>query len=208
MNYNFEISREWWNLIKRFANESADTHRNHRSGGITKRSISQKKSDILQGKVGEVVVKNFFESNGVIGIRLDFENYGAGIWDESDIVISDISISIKSSKLYARWLLIETKDIDRGDIYDYYIFVTVDIPTKEETYLPSGEVKGYIDKETLLSDNPIVKHLRQGEYIPNTRTPLDADNYGVHCDNLFNKEANWILLMNLLIKESKKSSKN
>ena len=99
----------------------------------------------------------------------DFENYGAGKWDESDIVIGDVSISIKSSKSYARWLLIETKDITRGDVYDYYIFVTVDIPKKEETYHPSGEIKGYIDKETLLSDNPNVKHLRRGEYIPNTR---------------------------------------
>ena len=104
------------------------------------------------------------------------------------------SISIKSSKHFSRWLLLETKDIKRGDVYDYYIFVTIDL----RNTLPSGEVRGFIDKDTLLSDDSIVLHLQKGQKIPRTFTSLDASNYAVHSNNLFNKEGDWRALIDKL----------
>lgn len=194
MVYNYTITQEELDLCTQFARECAPTHRKYRSGGSAVKSMSQTEKDIFQGKVAEIVVKNYLESLGVEDISLDFENYGAGVWDGADIIRSDKSISIKSSKYYSRWLLLETKDIKRGDIYDYYIFVTIDL----RDHLPSGEIRGYIDKETLLSDDSIVLHLQKGENIPRTFIRLDAGNYAVHSNNLFNRESDWRALIDHL----------
>lgn len=207
MKYSFQISQDWWDKINKFAYESAESTRKKQSGGKKVRSVKETKRDIRQGKVGEVIIKLFLELYGVPNITLDFENYGTGRWDEADMVIGDKSISIKSTKPYGRWLLINTKDINRGDVYDYFILVTIDFSKGKENCLPSGVIRGYIDKKRLLSDDPIVKHLKQGEFIPGTRTRLDADNYGVHSNDLYKTEA-WTSLINLLIKESNKSLKS
>ncbi len=194
MTYNYTITQEELDLCQQFAQECAATHRKYRSGGSAVRSVSQTEKDILQGKVAEILVKNYLESLGVADISLDFENYGAGVWDDADIIKSEKSISIKSSKHYSRWLLLETKDIKRGDVYDYYIFVTIDL----RSTLPSGEIKGFIDKKTLLSDDSIVLHLQKGEIVPRTSTRLDASNYAVHSNNLSNREADWRALIDIL----------
>ena len=197
MTYKFTITQKELDLCRHFAKDCAPTHRKYRSGGSAVRSVKQTENDILQGKVAEIIVKNHFESLGVEDISLDFENYGAGVWDDADIIKSDKSISIKSSKHYSRWLLLETKDIKRGDIYDYYIFVTIDLRVK----LPSGEIRGYIDKEKLLSDDPVVLHLTKSDLIPGTSIRLDAGNYAVHSNNLSNRELDWrILIEHLKIK--------
>ncbi len=191
MTYNYTITQQELDLCKNFAHECASTHRKYRSGGSVVRSVSQTEKDIFQGKVAEIIVKEYLEFLGVENIALDFENYGAGVWDDADIIKSEKSISIKSSKHYSRWLLLETKDIKRGDVYDYYIFVTIDL----RNHLPSGEIRGYIDKETLLSNDSIVLHLQKGEEIPKTSTRLDASNYAVHSNNLFSLERDWRALI-------------
>ena len=67
----------------------------------------------------------------------DFEVYGLGAWDESDIVLNDLKFSIKSTKFYGNLLLLETKDwsesaeyipnlnTDKNCIYDYFVLVRI-----------------------------------------------------------------------------------
>jgi len=200
MKYIFTISNEDWIKCQEFAKKCALTHRKQRSGGSLVRSIKQTERDILQGKIGEEIARYFLETLGVKGIELDYEDYGSGVWDDADILIGKTTISVKSTKFYSRWFLKEKKDIDRGDIYDYYILVTIDMRLINKGQLPFGMIRGYLDKDTLLSDNHIVRHLNKGENIPNTNTHLDADNYAVHCNNLFNNESDWVKLARILSK--------
>lgn len=116
----FQISQDWWDKIISFANETAETTRIRQTGGIEERTMEKIKKDTKQGKVGEVVTKLFLEKFGVPPIPLDFENYGKGKWDEADMIIGDIKISIKSIKTFSHWLLVNSHDFRiRKDEYDY-----------------------------------------------------------------------------------------
>jgi hypothetical protein len=179
------LTPEEFNECESFAIKSAKTQREYRSGGTLNRPIWLIESDTKRGKVAEVVAKNFLEQFNIKGIKLDFEIYPRGEWDETDFVINNKKISIKSAKWFSKWLLLESKDINRGDIYDYYIFVTIDKDFK------SGTVKGFTRKEDLENQQKTTL-LKKGDHIPNTSTILDADNHCIQQDNL---NSNWEVLI-------------
>ena len=187
MEWKFKLTNEEFNKCDKFANDSSKTQRENRSGGTLKRNLSQIRDDTLRGKVGETILKNFLEQApfNVEGISLDFEVYPRGIWDKVDINLNNRNISIKSSKWFSKWLLLESKDIERGDTYDYYILILIDRDLK------SGVVKGFVDKDKIINRNEQTLLLKKGEFIPNTSTPLDADNHARHVDNLRNTEEDW-----------------
>ncbi len=116
-------------------------HRNHRTGGIINRKKGQIFINTFQGKLSELAVYNsFYQNNRKAYKRLsepDFDVYGLGEWDDSDIVLDNIKISIKSTKFYGNLLLLETKDwnlegeyipnlnSDKNYLYDYFILVRI-----------------------------------------------------------------------------------
>ena len=188
MKWIFTLSDEEYKACKKFADDSSNSQREYRSGGTMQRSVGQIFYDTFRGKVGEIVVKHFLEQEPlkVKGIHLDFGVYHRGVWDTSDIELNGKRIAVKSSKHFARWLLLETKDIKRGDSYDYYILVLINEDFKE------GKINGFAYKKEIIEPNKETLFLQKGEFIPYTSMVLDADNHARHSDNLHNSEKDWI----------------
>ena len=136
--------------------------------------------------MGEIAIKNFLEQPPLNfkGIELDFNIYPRGVWDIEDFKISGKRFSIKTSKPYARYLLLETKDLERGDTCDYYVLVLVDVENK------TAKIKGYIPKNEMQTVSKKTLDLKKGECIPDTRVLLDADNHARHKDDLLGKCCN------------------
>jgi hypothetical protein len=191
--WSISLTENEFHQCEDFAKNSAKTQREYRSGGTQTRKIWLIEQDTLRGKVGEIIAKNFLEQKplNVEGIELDFGVYPRGIWDKQDFVLGKIKIAIKSAKWFSRWLLLESKDIARDEVYDYYILVTIDKDCK------SGTVKGYASKEEILNDSK-TQYLKKGEFIPGTNTVLDADNHARHSNDLHNSEEDWNKLIKTL----------
>lgn len=116
-------------------------HRDHRSGGNIKRKKGQIFINTFQGKLSELAIYNTFSQlNKKAYEKLskpDFDVYGLGEWDDSDITLDGIKFSIKSTKFYGNLLLLETKDWNnKGEylpnlhttknfIYDYFVLVRI-----------------------------------------------------------------------------------
>jgi len=113
-------------------------HRRHRSGGNESRIPINIFKNTLQGKLAEIVVYNCFINNKVICDPVDFSISGEGIWDDSDLIINDKKISIKSAVFFSNLLLLEKADWDSNgyyipnysapdltDKYDYFILVRI-----------------------------------------------------------------------------------
>ncbi len=116
-------------------------HRDHRTGGSMRRKKGQIFINTFQGKLSELGVYNsFFKNNKKMYHKLskpDFEVYGLGEWDDSDIILDKIKFSIKSTKFYGNLLLLETKDWNqegeylpnrnshKNSIYDYFVLVRI-----------------------------------------------------------------------------------
>jgi len=190
MEWKIFLDKEEIEKCREFAVESSKTQRPYRSGGSLIRSLGIVTADTFRGKLGEVVCKKFLEQNplNVKGMELDFDIYPRGKWDVADIVIGDKRMAIKSVKHFSSWLLIESKDILRGDIYDYYILILVN---KE---MNGGIVAGYATKEEILNGDQHTLKLKKGELIPGTSTELDADNHARHKKYLHNSVADWVSL--------------
>lgn len=187
MEWKFNLDESEYLQCKQFAEESSKTQREHRSGGTIIRPLYNIFSDTFRGKVGELIVKKFLEQEPLMiqGIKLDFGIYPRGVWDSCDFSLNGVKVSIKSSKSFAKWLLLETKDIDREDVYDYYILVLISQDYK------SGVVKGFANKDEIIGASKISILLNKGDFIPGTQTPLDASNYALKSSDLHNTENEW-----------------
>ncbi len=116
-------------------------HRDHRSGGGMNRKKGQIFINTFQGKLSELAIySTFFKTNREVYSKLsqpDFDVYGLGEWDDSDIVLDDIKFSVKSTKFYGNLLLLETRDwnnngeyipnvnTEKNSLYDYFILVRI-----------------------------------------------------------------------------------
>ena len=117
-------------------------HREHRSGGSMNRKKGQIFINTFQGKLSELAIyKRFKVSNSVAYNKLslpDFDVYGLGEWDDSDIILDDLKFSIKSTKFFGNLLLLETKDwnkkgeyvpnmslAEKSCLYDYFVLVRI-----------------------------------------------------------------------------------
>jgi hypothetical protein len=120
----------------------AGEHRDHRSGGSVNRTKGQIFINCFQGKLSELAVYNEFRRHNPAAYSKlsppDFDVYGLGEWDDSDIKLMGAKISVKSTKSYGNLLLMESSDWD-GDgeylpnkeighdgSYDYFILVRID----------------------------------------------------------------------------------
>ena len=151
------------------------------------RNNNQIFSDTLRGKMGEIAIKNFLEQPPLNfkEIKLDFKIYPRGVWDKEDFKISDKRFSIKTAKHFSRYLLLETKDLERGDTCDYYVLVLVN--EKKRT----AQIAGYIPENEMQTVSEKTLDLKKDECIPNTHVSLDADNHARHKNDLFNSEDDW-----------------
>jgi hypothetical protein len=187
MEWEITITDIEYEKCKGFAEKSSSSQREYRSGGTMMRNKNQIFFDTLRGKMGEIAIKKFLEQPpfNFKGIELDFKIYPRGVWDKEDFKISDKRFSIKTSKHFSRYLLLETKDLERGDTYDYYILVLVD--EKKQT----AQIAGYMPKNEMQTVSKKTLDLKKGECIPHTPVILDADNHARHKNDLLNSEDNW-----------------
>ncbi len=191
----YRITMEWeititdieYEKCKEFAQKSSSSQREHRTGGTMIRNNDQIFFDTLRGKMGEIAIKNFLKQPPLNfqGIELDFKIYPRGIWDKEDFKIYDKRFSIKTSKHFSRYLLLETKDLERGDTYDCYVLVLVNEEKR------TAQIAGYILKNEMLTVSEKTLDLKKGESIPKTGVTLDADNHARHKDDLLNSEYDW-----------------
>ncbi|MBW1656740.1 hypothetical protein [Flavobacterium quisquiliarum] len=114
-------------------------HRNCRTGGQYERKKSEKFCNTFQGKLAETVLYNYFKDQNLESRKLDFEIYGEGVWDDSDLEIKGRKINVKSVAAQSNLLLLETKDWNyEGQYipnlslnnnstiqYDYFILVRI-----------------------------------------------------------------------------------
>ena len=112
-------------------------HRHHRTGGQINRKAGEQFCNTFQGKLAEVVLRNYLINNGLDCGKADFGIYGKGIWDDSDLIVNEKSLSIKSAAFFSNLLLLESKDYDENGnyipnllngttaSYDYYVLVRI-----------------------------------------------------------------------------------
>lgn len=142
------ISRESIQTVKDFAYEmcfGTGHHRNCRTGGQYNRKSGEKFCNTFQGKLAEVVLYNYFKSQGLELKEPDFGIYKEGIWDDADLIIQGKKINVKSAAFISNLLLLETKDwntkgqyipnlmLNNGTAaaYDYFVLVRIEPDIKK-----------------------------------------------------------------------------
>lgn len=109
-------------------------HRNHRSGGTHSRKNGEIFANTFQGKLCEFAIFNTLYKDFKELTVPDTDAYGLGEWDDSDFILNDNHISIKSTKSFGNLLLLETKDWNNNaeyipnigkstSSYDFFILV-------------------------------------------------------------------------------------
>ncbi|GED59949.1 hypothetical protein ABER61_00505 [Brevibacillus formosus] len=155
--------------------------------------------DNLIGKIAEVAFSKMMDKYFGIMIALDFEYYPRGVWDKQDAIINGWRIDVKGTRQGGRWMLIEWSKLNfrqkEGILSHLYIMSSVNWDRVKD--FPTGKVDivGWASLNRLVHcvNNTLV--LRKGSCIPKTNTRLQADNFGIHFDNLehdWNKVIQWI----------------
>lgn len=186
-------------------------HRVHRSGGNTIRQPIEIFRNALQGKLAEIIVHNYLKSNEVITEPVDFSISGEGVWDDSDLIVNDKKISIKSAAFFSNLLLLETADWDTNGnyipnnfkeisdyTYDFFILVRIKPNTNSifKNYYNKESLKNELNSLDWFYDIPgcfslkTLKYLIKNEYILpqnsllNGKIKMDAENYYIQTGNL------------------------
>lgn len=109
-------------------------HRNHRSGGTHTRKKGEIFANTFQGKLCEFAIYNsLFKDFERLPVP-DTNTYGLGEWDDSDFILDEKHLSVKSTKSFGNLLLLETKDWNNNaeyipnigiatSSYDFFILV-------------------------------------------------------------------------------------
>ena len=112
-------------------------HRHHRTGGQVNRKAGEQFCNTFQGKLAEVVLRKYLLSQGLECGEPDFAVFGEGIWDDTDLIVNNKSLSVKSAAFFSNLLLLESQDYDQNGnykpnlaigataSYDYYILVRI-----------------------------------------------------------------------------------
>lgn len=126
--------------VKNFAYEMCfgeGHHRNHRTGGQVHRRAGEQFCNTFQGKLAEVCLRHVLLNNGIACGEPDFDVYGVGVWDDTDLVVKGKTLSVKSAAFFSNLLLLESQDYDMNGnylpnlaigataSYDYYILVRI-----------------------------------------------------------------------------------
>lgn len=156
--------------------------------------------DNLIGKMAEVAVTQMLRDDFDLHFTVNFDIYPRGEWDDFDVQINGWNVDIKSTRT-GKWLLFEVDKLrmrrnQKNNNLPDAIFMCR-TPWNREKDEPKGNVEliGAVSLGFLLSNKSTVKRLNKGDFIPNTRTPLQADNYGIHFDNIKSDWASFIPYM-------------
>jgi len=117
-------------------------HREYRTGGNNKRKNGEIFINTFQGKLSEIAIYYFIKKVNVTASKklkkLDFDIAPLGIWDDTDISLGNIKISVKSTSNRGNLLLLETDDwnkdgeyipnigTEKNSTYDYFVFVRIE----------------------------------------------------------------------------------
>lgn len=157
--------------------------------------------DNLIGKMAEVAVLRMLREKYGIHYPVNYEIYPRGEWDDCDVKIGGWSIDIKSTRI-GKWLLFETNKLKMRQsqkINNLDALIMCKTPWNMDKDEPIGTVEliGLISMKKLLSSDPKVKHLKKGDFIPNTKSKLQAENLAVAFDDL---EHNWDMMIDYMTK--------
>lgn len=174
-----------------FSNTSAPNQQAIEFGQHTTKARSSREiaRDNLIGKIAEVAFSKMMKENYGIDVELDFNYYPRGQWDSQDAVINGWRIDIKSTRKGGHWMLIEWNKLNfrqhHNNLSHVYLMFTVDWDRNND--LPTGRVsyEGAASLEKLRHACPTTRVLRKGDFIPGTSTRLQADNYGIHFNDLY-----------------------
>lgn len=136
-------------------------HRAHRTGGQAMRKPGEQFCNTFQGKLAEVVLRKYLLSKQLNCGEPDFAIYGEGVWDDTDLVVNNKSLSVKSAAYFSNLLLLEEKDYDQDGnylpnyrngataSYDYYLLVRIQ-PDIKRIFKANRLLFSYqISKETI-----------------------------------------------------------
>lgn len=215
-NYTFTTKRnfESMGVIPReqlidcinFANEMTfnknGEHRAYRTGGQVRRRIGQIFANTLQGKIAEYAIYNKLKSIYPNISEPDLNAHELGVWDDSDFIIENKKLAIKSTKYYGQLLLLETKDWDYNGnyipnqnnenhgYYDYFILVR--IKTEIEQIMKSNRLL-YIDNINQEQFNILVNAILNSDW------NYDIPGFITHNDLVKVISENFIIPQNALL---------
>ncbi len=167
-------------------NQQAIEFGQHTTKARSSREIAR---DNLIGKIAEVAFSKMMKENYGIDVVLDFNYYPRGQWDNQDAVINGWRIDIKGTRKGGHWMLIEWNKLNfrqhHNNLSHVYLMFTVD--WDRDSDLPTGKVsyEGAASLEKLRQGIETTHVLRKSTCIPGTRTPLQADNYGIQFKDLY-----------------------
>lgn len=185
------LSKEELQLCEEFAIRSARNQQKIEFGqSDTKpRPLEEISRDNMIGKIAEVAFAKMMKENYGIDIAIDFNYYPRGQWDNQDAVINDWRIDIKATRKGGQWLLVEWNKLcfrqKDNNLSHAYLMFSVDWDRRKDQ--PTGRVsyEGAASLKKLRHDCPTTRVLHRNENIPKTRRPLQADNYGIHFNDLY-----------------------
>ena len=193
-----------------FSEKSAETQQDIEFGqkDTKPRPTKEIARDNLIGKMAEAAVSRMLREKYGIKCPVNYEIYPRGEWDDCDVKIGEWCIDIKSTRI-GRWLLFETNKLNmrlnqKTGTLDALIMCRT--PWDMDKDKPAGTVElvGLISINKLLSADPSVLHLKKGDFIPNTKSKLQADNLAVAFDDL---EHDWDKLIAYMKKNPPKKVK-
>lgn len=164
------------------------------------RDINEICRDNFIGKLAEVAFAEMLKKRFNINVPLDFEYYHRGKWDIQDTIINGWRIDIKGTRKGGKWLLIEWSKLcfrlKDNELSHLYVMSSVD--WDREIDKPTGlvDLVGCASINKLKHCSPKTLVLKKGDYIPNTSTKLQADNFAIHFDDLCH---NWNMVINYIL---------
>ncbi len=186
------LTPEELNQCINFASVSALTQQDIEFGqhDIAPRPVEEVSRDTLIGKIAEVAFAKLLHENYGTEIELDFNIYPRGEYDAHDASINGWNIDVKGTRQGGHYLLVEWNKLDFRQLENRlsHIYAMFSVGWDRNTDWPNRHI-AYAGAVTLraLKENPDYINtlvLRKGDYIPGTKTRLQADNYGIEFHDL------------------------
>ncbi len=187
-----------------FSNESAKTQQAIEFGqsDTVPRRTQEIARDNLIGKMAETAVSRMLREDFGLHYAVNFDIYPRGEWDDFDLQINSWNIDIKSTRI-GQWLLFEVDKLRMrqnqavNNLPDAVFMCRT--PWIRESDSPEGSVEliGSVSLKTLLSPSKKVLRLKKGDFIPYTKSRLQAENFAINFRDL---NSDWELIINYMLK--------
>ena len=166
------------------------------------RRIAEIARDNLIGKMAEAAVSQMLREDFGVHYAVNYEIYPKGEWDDFDMQINGWNVDIKSTRS-GQWLLFDVDKLrmrqnqEHNNLPDMIFMCRTPWDRIADKPVGTVDLIGAVSLGFLLSDSQDVKRLKKGDYIPNTNTKLQAENYGVHFSNI---NPNWTAIITFMLK--------